>query len=81
VGVAAPEAYVRIVYYTVDIKNDSLFFAIEYHYNQQARNQNRNPIKGATYTVPDSILTGGGKLAAMYTYLKTLPEFAGAVDV
>lgn len=82
VGVAAPVAYAHIVIYTHDVKNDALMFAIEYHYNLQARNQLRNPIKSASYSVLEAALTGTGNLRSkMYDYLKTLPEFAGAIDV
>jgi hypothetical protein len=82
VGVAAPMAYVRIVIYTHDIKSDALSFAVEYHYNQQARNQGRNPIKGASYAVLEAqLVTTGNIRVRMYDYLKTLPEFTGAIDV
>lgn len=82
VGVAAPAAYARIVIYTHDIKNDALMFAVEYHYNAQAKNQGRNPMKGASYSVLEAELVGTGNIRSkMYDYLKTLPEFVGAIDV
>jgi len=82
VGTAVAAAYVRIVQYTHDLKNNQLSMAVEYHYNAAAKNAGRNPIKGASYAFPESALSGtGGIKNQLYEYLKTLPEFAGATDV
>ncbi len=82
IGQDVPAAYVRIVLYTHDIKSDAVSFAVEFHINQQARNRNRGPIKGAAYLVNGVDLAGTGSIRnQLYTWLKTLPEFAGALDV
>jgi len=82
IGATIAAAYVRIVIYTHDIKNDTIMFAVEYHYNAQAKNQGRQPIRGASYTVTGAQLSGtGGTRSQLYAYLMTLPEFATAVEV
>jgi hypothetical protein len=82
-GTPAPAAYARIVQYSHDLKNDIIQIVVEFHYNQQARNQGRRPLKGAGYSTNDAavMVFPGGIQAKLYSYLKTLPEFAGATDV
>ena len=83
IGAAVPAAYVRIVLYTHDVKNDLIQVALDFHYNQAARNAGRRPIKGAGYQTTENAVNvfTGGMQARIYSWLKTLPEFAGAVDV
>jgi hypothetical protein len=82
IGASASEAYVKLAIYTHDLKSGAIAFSIEYHYNKQAFNNGRRPIKGASYTVTEAELSGnGGIRAQLYEWLKTRPEFAGAIDV
>jgi hypothetical protein len=81
-GNASPSAYVRIVLFTFDIKTDMYFCVLEFHHNAAARQNGKNPIKGASYHIDGAAIPDtGGIRNNLYTYLKTLPEFAGAIDV
>ena len=51
---------------------------VETFVSQQARLEGKQPI---TITVYEVSLPIGDILPALYTYLKTLPEFANAIDV
>jgi hypothetical protein len=41
----------------------------------------KHPVKQKEYTAETAHLVGANIIAASYEWLKTLPEFAGAVDV
>lgn len=83
IGTPAPLAYARIVHYTHDVKNNLIQVALDVHFNQQARNQDRNPIKGLGFqtTEADVNVFTGGMQARLYSWLKTQPDFLGALDV
>lgn len=50
---------------------------LDWYFNANARNQGKDPIGQCVYT---RTLNGGGSIDESYTYLKSLPEFAGAID-
>jgi len=87
VGMAAPEAYARIVYLTFDTKTGRVQLSVDVHANQQAREDGKAPISGGVYTgvvgvdMPNIDDTIPGIRAALYDWLKTLPDFAGSIDV
>lgn len=87
VGVAAPEAYARIVQLLFNTKTGQVQVWVDVHATLQARTDNRSPIAGGVYggvvgvdmpNIDDNI---PGIRAALYTWLKTQPFFEGAVDV
>jgi hypothetical protein len=82
-GTAAPAAYAKIVQYTHYIVDDYVIIVVEYHYNQAAKNAGRRPLKGATYRATEAEVNAftGNMQNRCYSWLKTLPEFAGATDV
>lgn len=82
IGAPAPNAYARIVIFTHDIKNDALQMAVEFQFDQAARQAGRRPIKGAAYQLLGTELSGNGAIRAqLYEWLKALPEYVGGVDV
>lgn len=79
VGEAFPESYVKVEFVRA-FKADSLVW-VNFYANGVARADMKQPIKQTEYTVPTASLVGANIIAASYEYLKSLPEFAGAVDV
>ena len=57
---------------------DTVRVDVETFVSQQARLEGKQPIAFANYEVS---LPSSDILPALYTYLKTLPEFANAIDV
>jgi hypothetical protein len=53
---------------------------VNWYADEQARTDLKQPVHANTFEVPDADLKGDF-YPAMYAYLRTLPEFAGAVDV
>jgi hypothetical protein len=54
---------------------------VEWFTTKPAFNRGRRAIKAMNFNVLDSTLTGTGKMEnKLLTYMKTLPEFAGAID-
>jgi hypothetical protein len=82
IGTAAPTAYAKIVQYTHYVVADRVQIVVEFHYNQAAKNTGRRPLKGATYNAPEAAVNAftGNMQNRCYSWLKTLPEFAGATD-
>jgi hypothetical protein len=82
-GTAAPAAYAKIVQYTHYVVDDRVQIVVEFHYNQAAKAAGRRPLKGATYMALESEVNAfsGTMQNRCYSWLKTLPEFAGATDV
>jgi hypothetical protein len=87
VGVAAPTAYARIMTLTFDAVSGAVSVAVNIYYDEAARDQELVPVEGQVFTgipgvnMPSIDGSIPGVRAAMYMWLKTLPYFAGAVDV
>lgn len=82
IGTPIQAAYARIVAIQYSVQDGKLLFAIEYHWDQAARHAPLRPIGGQTFSIDSfDFAAEVGIKAALYTYLKTLPIFAGAVDV
>ena len=79
VGENFPESYVKVEFVRA-WKADSLIW-VNFYANGTARADMKQPVKQHEYTVPTSTLVGANIIAASYEHLKTLPEFAGAIDV
>jgi hypothetical protein len=81
IGEALPNAYVRVIQYTHNLQTDSISFFVEWFATKPAFNRGRRAIKAMNFNVLDTALTGTGKTEnKLLTYMKTLPEFAGAID-
>lgn len=87
VGLAIPEAYARIVVLQFDTKSGEVTVYVDIHATAAARNENKNPVSGRVYRgkvgvdMPNLDDTIPGIRAAIYNWLKTLSDFAGALDV
>ncbi len=87
IGIAVPNAYARISLLMFDTKSGYVQVTVETHSNQQARAANKNPVQSKVYRgkvgvdLPSLDADIPGVRAALYTWLKTLPDFDGAVDV
>ena len=79
VGENFPESYVKVEFVRA-WKADSLIW-VNYYANGTARADLKQPVKQQEFTVSTASLVGANIIAASYEYLKTLPEFAGAIDV
>ena len=79
VGTDCPESYVKVEFVRA-FKSDSLIW-VNFYANGTARADMKQPVKQTEYTAPTASLVGANIIAASYEYLKTLPEFAGAIDV
>ncbi len=76
-GVPAPEAYAQITSFRGN--KVTVMFVVDIFFNAAVAVQDGiQPLQSLSYTVP---YTDGAGIAVLYTYLKTLPEFAGAIDV
>jgi hypothetical protein len=88
VGLAAPEAYARIVQLSFDTRTGQVTLHVDIHADAAARNAAKAPVAGGVYRgitgidMPniDEALALGVR-SSLYTWLKTLPDFTGAVDV
>ena len=74
-GVVAPECYgkIHLVEY---VPNVGIICFLTLYYNKDARDNGLNPIKEVRYEMVDQ-----ESRADIYTYLKTLPDFEGALDI
>lgn len=72
-----PAAYVRVFYVRATAQESYLLVC--WYADADARERNDAPFKQLEYQVATSALVGDVYPAA-YAYLKTLPEFAGAID-
>ncbi len=80
VGENFPESYFKVEFVRA-FKSDSLIWG-NWYANAQARADMKQPVKQKEFTVATGLLVDGGNIiASAYVYLKTLPEFAGAIDV
>jgi hypothetical protein len=78
VGAAFDAAYAKIVHF--EGHNDGsgiVHFVVDFYADQAARDSNLRRVSRAFY---DSPVPDGHITQSLYAYLKTLPEFAGAVD-
>jgi len=76
-GVTYPESYARILY--VRSMPEETFIFVCWYENAASRQAGADPIKVYEYKAMTAALAGDVYPAA-YSYLKTLPEFSGAID-
>lgn len=86
VGLPAPAAYARIVGVQVDVLRAKVHVAVNVYATRDARLAERNPVAGGVYEAdfgPAGVDPDGsdGLRTNAYSYLKSLPDFAGAQDV
>ena len=87
VGVPAPEAYARIVAFQFNANTGEVTVAVDIHANDAARLAEKAPVAGGVYSgvvgtdMPSLDDEIPGVRSALYDWLKTLPVFAGALDV
>ncbi len=77
-GYTFPEAYAKILFCRTF--NESSFVLVAFYSDQNARQAEKQPVEQVEYKVGTASLVGDF-WPAMYSYLKSLPEFAGAIDV
>lgn len=77
IGIALPEVYANIKGFMGDKQN--LRFTVNFYANETARQANAKPIEQKIYTIPYQEMSDSW-LGGIYTWLKTQPEFIGAVD-
>ncbi len=75
-GTDLPNAYIKIPHFSV-WNDETLLFGVNVFSNQQARLDNKQPMVTVDYRIP---FTGSVTYSDLYNHLKSLPEFAGAVD-
>lgn len=78
VGYSFAEAYAKVGVFRGD--KDITLFVVSWYANAAARLAGKKEVLQKEYSATTSELTGDF-VPALYTYLKTLPEFAGALDV
>ena len=71
-----PNAYAKIGEFNGN--KEMVIFTIEIFTSISARENNKQALTSSTHRVPYS---DGMSIQGLYNYLKTLPEFANAVDV
>lgn len=77
IGKALTGCYLRVT--RLDADKEWLRFQVEAHVDEEARRDGRVCVFSGSYAVlPSSIV--GELFPALYAHLKTLPEYAGAVD-
>ena len=82
IGAAIPAAYARITGIQWSVHEGKFVFAVEYHWNQEARKSALRPIGGQVFQVEDFDFSADvGVKKSLYNYLKTLEIFQGAQDV
>ena len=88
VGVAAPQAYARINNLNYDTYSGTVELRVDAYFDNAARTARKSPVASFRFTgtvgkdLPslDAAL-GAGVRGVLYTWLKTKPEFSGAIDV
>lgn len=79
-GIAIPEAYIRI--HIVSFRTDgAISISGVVYYNAAARQAGKQPVQSFGMILPNANPSAGDLRDQGYTYLKTLPEYAGAIDV
>lgn len=76
-GTTYPEAYARISFIRVDAQ--TAYPVVAWYENQAARERDDFPVHLFEYSTATAGLVGDIYPAA-YAWLKTLPEFSGAID-
>lgn len=76
-GLTLPDAYVRITGYHGD--KQAVLYSAEIYTNKAARQAGKEPLANRQYRAKLSDLSGAW-FPSLYANIKTLPEFAGAVD-
>lgn len=80
VGFDYPASYCKVEFVRA-WKADSLIW-VNWYADAQARADMKQPVKQQEFTVATNALVDGGNIiASCYVYLKTLPQFADAIDV
>ena len=80
VGMAAPEAYLKIS--GLSVSDNFVSISVEGYGSATARQNNLHPIFYQQYHAELPAITGTGNLIEIcYEYLKTLDSFSGATDV
>lgn len=82
IGAAFPEAYIRIA--TGRTVKDRASMQVDYYADEAARIAEKTLVQQRFYDVEIAALdiqAGEHPHAPYYRHLKTLPEFAGAIDV
>lgn len=72
-----PQAYARA--YAIRAMSSESFILVTWYADEAARLANADPVKALEFTTTTASLKGD-IYPAVYAYLKTLPEFAGAAD-
>ena len=75
-GATSASGYIRISDFRGDKNNIS--FTVECFYNKDARDNGLQPLEYKHFEIATPTTD---MLPALYNHLKTLPEFAGALDV
>lgn len=75
-GLSLTGAYAKVENFRGD--KDEVSFQVAVYVNEQARLDGKVGISSHVFTVP---YVDGMSIQTLYDYLKTLPEFAGAIDV
>ena len=79
-GIILPTAYAKITGVSYNATNNDCFIHVAYYANKQAADENKQSI--GQYTNSFSPADPNGNLRQQaYEYLKTLPEFTGAIDI
>jgi hypothetical protein len=75
-GMNIPSSYAKIDAFSGNAT--SVSFTVYFYTSQQARIDGKRTVGVFNFTIPYS---DGMSIGGIYTYMKTLAEFAGAVDV
>lgn len=75
-GLTIENSYARITRYLGD--KDAVEIFVSWYADEAARLAGKSHLQEKTYLTP---LPYGDILPGLYAFLKTLPEFAGAIDV
>ena len=76
-GVPAPQAYAKITNFYGN--KDQIQVQVAVYFDQAARENNMNTVLEHAHYIQMSDLTGD-IISAIYSVLKTLPQYEGAVD-
>lgn len=79
-GVVFPEAYARVAAFRSSDKEAVEIF-VYIHATSGAREAGMDPFRVSQYTFPFDLRSSDNIYVQAYNYLKSLPEFSGAIDV
>lgn len=89
-GVIHPQAYARLVYTQLDHENNQAVLVVKLYDSAATRTANKDPVQARTYNLgpalfgsyfSDALLAKATPAAQAYTYLATVPDYAGGVSV